>query len=160
MRTEEAEVQHACPGPEAYSEKAWEECRFALLEDLWVTYEQKSRRWLRQSCRQPGVGLRECPDSEPSYGDWKSSFSSSSWLQVFKEIFVRSLARQDFSDLPWLVWLSGLSAARLWTEGSQVWFPVRAHAWVACETSVITDEKEYSLAKNRTATKQTDNFSP
>ena len=29
--------------------------------------------------------------------------------------------------LPWLVWLSGLSAD-LWTEGSQVRFPVRAHA--------------------------------
>ena len=31
---------------------------------------------------------------------------------------------------PWLVWLSGLSAS-LWTNGSPVRFPVRAHAWVA-----------------------------
>ena len=31
---------------------------------------------------------------------------------------------------PWLVWLSGLSTS-LWTEGLLVWFPVRAHAWVA-----------------------------
>ena len=31
---------------------------------------------------------------------------------------------------PWLVWLSGLSAG-LRTKGSVVWFPVRAHAWVA-----------------------------
>ena len=31
--------------------------------------------------------------------------------------------------LPWLVWLSGLSAI-LWTKGSLVRFPVRAHAWV------------------------------
>ena len=31
---------------------------------------------------------------------------------------------------PWLVWLSGLSAS-LWTKGSLVPFPVRAHAWVA-----------------------------
>ena len=31
---------------------------------------------------------------------------------------------------PWLVWLSGLSAG-LWTKGSLVRFPVRAHAWVA-----------------------------
>ena len=31
---------------------------------------------------------------------------------------------------PWLVWLSGLSAG-LRTKGSPVWFPVRAHAWVA-----------------------------
>ena len=29
----------------------------------------------------------------------------------------------------WLVWLSGLSAG-LWTKGSQVLFPVRAHVWV------------------------------
>ena len=31
--------------------------------------------------------------------------------------------------MPWLVWLSGLSAS-LWTKMSLVWFPVRAHAWV------------------------------
>ena len=31
---------------------------------------------------------------------------------------------------PWLVWLSGLSTG-LWTKGSPVQFPVRAHAWVA-----------------------------
>ena len=31
---------------------------------------------------------------------------------------------------PWLVWLSGLSAG-LQTKQSLVWFPVRAHAWVA-----------------------------
>ena len=34
---------------------------------------------------------------------------------------------------PWLVWLNGLSAS-LWTKGSLVWFPVRAHAWVAGQT--------------------------
>ena len=33
-------------------------------------------------------------------------------------------------DLPWLVWLSGLSAD-LRTKGSLVRFPVRAHAWVS-----------------------------
>ena len=32
--------------------------------------------------------------------------------------------------LPWLVWLSGLSAG-LQTKGSLVQFPVRARAWVA-----------------------------
>ena len=31
---------------------------------------------------------------------------------------------------PWLVWLSWLSAT-LWTKGSPVQFPARAHAWVA-----------------------------
>ena len=31
--------------------------------------------------------------------------------------------------LPWLVWLSGLSAG-LRTKGPPVQFPVRAHAWV------------------------------
>ena len=31
--------------------------------------------------------------------------------------------------LPWLVWLSGLSA-HLGTKGSPVEFPVRAHDWV------------------------------
>ena len=32
-------------------------------------------------------------------------------------------------NLPWLVWLSGLSAG-LQTKRLLVWFPVRAHAWV------------------------------
>ena len=31
--------------------------------------------------------------------------------------------------MPWLVWLSELSAS-LWTKGSPVQFPVRPHAWV------------------------------
>ena len=31
-------------------------------------------------------------------------------------------------NLPWLVWLSGLSTG-LWTKGSWVWFPVIVHAW-------------------------------
>ena len=35
-----------------------------------------------------------------------------------------------FYLLPWLVWLSGLSAS-LQTKGLLVPFPVRAHAWVA-----------------------------
>ena len=33
---------------------------------------------------------------------------------------------------PWLVWLTGLSTD-LWTKGSLVWFPLRAHAWVAAQ---------------------------
>ena len=33
-------------------------------------------------------------------------------------------------NMPWLVWLSGLSAG-LWSKGSLVPFLVRAHAWVA-----------------------------
>ena len=32
-------------------------------------------------------------------------------------------------NVPWLLWLSGLSAG-LWTKRSLVWSPVRAHAWV------------------------------
>ena len=39
-------------------------------------------------------------------------------------------SHQEYFFLPWLVWLSGLSAS-LWTKGSLVQFPVRAHAWVA-----------------------------
>ena len=38
-------------------------------------------------------------------------------------------ADQNLHFKPWLVWLSGLSAS-LQTKGSQVRFPVRAHAWV------------------------------
>lgn len=52
MHTEEVKVVHTCPEPGAYSEKheGSIECRFALLEDLWVIYKQESRRWLEQSC--------------------------------------------------------------------------------------------------------------
>ena len=37
--------------------------------------------------------------------------------------------KRFFFFLPWLVWLSGLSAG-LQTKGSLVHFPVRAHAWL------------------------------
>ena len=41
---------------------------------------------------------------------------------------------------PWLVWLSGLNTG-LQTKGSLVWFPVRAHAWVAGQVpSRVTQE--------------------
>ena len=40
----------------------------------------------------------------------------------------KGLSKINF--LPWLVWLSGL-CARLWTKGSLVRCPVRAHAWIA-----------------------------
>ena len=42
----------------------------------------------------------------------------------------RSTQDRSCSFLPWLLWLSELSAS-LWTKGSPVWTPVRAHAWVA-----------------------------
>ena len=55
-------------------------------------------------------------------------------LSDFQNIFI-TFSKIDFFQyekiiLPWLVWLSGLSAG-LQTKGSPVWFPVRAHAWVA-----------------------------
>ena len=47
------------------------------------------------------------------------------WLQRFLNDFY-----QKQRLMPWLVWLSGLSAS-LQTEGLPVQFQVRAHAWVA-----------------------------
>ena len=39
-------------------------------------------------------------------------------------------ANQDYLEKePWLLWLNGLSSS-LQTKGTQVDFPVRAHAWV------------------------------
>ena len=38
---------------------------------------------------------------------------------------------QYIQMMPWLVWLSGLSAT-LQTKGSLVQFPDRAHTWFAC----------------------------
>ena len=39
------------------------------------------------------------------------------------------------ASLPWLMRLSGLSAG-LWTRGSLVQFPVRAHAWVVNQVPI------------------------
>ena len=43
--------------------------------------------------------------------------------------------------LPWLVWLSRLSAG-LRTKRSPVLFPVRAHAWVAGQVSPVGSAQE------------------
>ena len=57
-------------------------------------------------------------------------------LRVLNEDFPSSHGRaeggafENCSTLPWLVWLTGLSA-HLQTKGSSVQFLVRAHAWVA-----------------------------
>ena len=53
---------------------------------------------------------------------WISDYSS------FPNYFSSSIKTRYV--LPWLVWLSGLSAS-LQTKVSPVQFPVRAHAWVA-----------------------------
>ena len=43
----------------------------------------------------------------------------------------RRTKKKKKEELLWLVdWLRGLSVS-LWTKGSLVWLPVRAHAWVA-----------------------------
>ena len=43
---------------------------------------------------------------------------------------IQMAVRNYYKQLPWLVWLSGLSAS-LRTQGLLVQFPVREHAWVA-----------------------------
>ena len=58
-------------------------------------------------------------------GDWYKIFTihaKPSKVSTFFSIL-------QMRKLPWLVWLSGLSAS-LWTKGSPVGFPVRAHGWV------------------------------
>ena len=45
-----------------------------------------------------------------------------------------SIMRIQMKEMPWLVWLSG-SSIGLRTERSLVWFPVRAHTWVAGQVS-------------------------
>ena len=42
---------------------------------------------------------------------------------------IQMFVRNYYKQLPWLVWLSGLSAS-LQTRGLLVRFPVRAHVWV------------------------------
>ena len=42
----------------------------------------------------------------------------------------KTVNTKEKKKLPWLMWLSGLSAG-LRTKGSLVQFPIRAHAWVA-----------------------------
>ena len=52
------------------------------------------------------------------------------WHHVYIHHTYSFPSKKKMYTLPWLVWLSGLSTG-LWTKGSPVWFPVRAHAWVA-----------------------------
>ena len=47
-------------------------------------------------------------------------------LSKCKKIFRLWMTQKDVKGMPWLMWLSGLSAC-LWTKGSLVQFPVRAH---------------------------------
>ena len=49
-------------------------------------------------------------------------------LYIYFFLFIASLIK-NLLRRPWQVWLSGLSTG-LWTKGSQVQFPVRAHGWV------------------------------
>ena len=51
-------------------------------------------------------------------------------LSTLSKKINKGLFNKKQYKLPWLVWLSGLSTG-LWTRGSPVRFPVRAHAWVA-----------------------------
>ena len=53
--------------------------------------------------------------------------STSLFLLLFTYTFLKSL-----NILPWLVWLSGLRVS-LWTKGSLVQIPVRAHSWVVAQ---------------------------
>ena len=60
------------------------------------------------------------------------STSTSIFAHMLSYRFLDCLIVSTFKrllELPWLVWLSGLSTS-LRTGRSQVWFPVRAHAWV------------------------------
>ena len=53
-------------------------------------------------------------------------------VEIGKDLIQVLRQRENFETvvaLPWLIWLSGLSTV-LWTKGSLVRFPVRAHAWV------------------------------
>ena len=50
-------------------------------------------------------------------------------LQIKRHIQTESEINKEIMALPWLVWLSGLSAG-LRTKGSPVQFSVRACAWV------------------------------
>ena len=78
---------------------------------------------------------------------WISSEIQLSWLAIILAVLVQimftvgimwkyfNLVKIQYLKpiiLPWLMRLSGLSAG-LRTKGLQVWFPVRVHAWVACQ---------------------------
>ena len=71
--------------------------------------------------------------------EWSCKGEGGRWVRVLDVANLNQL-------LPWLVWLSGLSAG-LQTKGSPVRFPVRVHAWVAdqvpgsglCEREPYTD---------------------
>ena len=64
--------------------------------------------------------------------NWDTKWQNSLWETNLGSWQIQSLDMHlsKLREQPQLVWLSGLSAG-LWTRGSPIQFPVRAHAWVA-----------------------------
>ena len=73
-------------------------------------------------------GVNLCVLKDQHRQEWGNKYKkrSSSWEIKGTNEWVS----KNTNKLPWLVWLSGLSA-HLLTKRSLVWFPIRAHAWVA-----------------------------
>ena len=73
-----------------------------------------------------------CQAVEFKYIFWLTPSNINSWWEG--HFIVNFYSLTDYilkkETLPWLVWLNGLSSS-LWTKGLPVWFPDRAHAWVA-----------------------------
>ena len=96
---------------------------FSWDPDLKITgYKclQLQRRWYRMpissACKEEGKNQTLIYYLSLGYKRKKNAFVTE---KLLKESYP-----------PWLVWLSGFSVG-LQTKGLPVWFPVRAHAWVA-----------------------------
>ena len=106
----------------------WEIQSFAMIpmmlsiDKLYVYIERKTKR----KCNCSHLWVLELPNTWVTYildYFWKYF---PSFPQSMRFNFIINKKRNVW---PWLVWLSGLSTG-LWTKGSPVQFPVRAHAWV------------------------------
>ena len=90
---------------------------------------------IAKSCCKVGRGQQNCDDTWKNY-PMKALHegvkgTNIHWAKLLNTVLVNDT---DFSATilkgqPWVVWLSGLSAG-LGSKGSQVWFPVRGHAWI------------------------------
>ena len=106
---------------------------FNKAREKSISHLKKVRKWKDKAhfgrrCLQMMYMIKDLfPEYISNY--YNSIIKRQSSPKISKHFKWTVLQMAKMKNLPWLLWLSTLSAS-LWTKGFQVRFPVRAHAWV------------------------------